>query len=457
MLIKDLEISRRIYFSFCTKNESSENALNNIFASEIVLYFLYPIISNRKVLHIKLVHSILKASIKFFRNKFIFLKVKKNISISELNNSILILAFTKYMYIDNLRQIALDLSENSNHKIIVLYDHKDNVFFQKEKQQFKHDNLNFINIQQINFKNTHKKYSQNPFNYFFNLNLINFIAACKYILYLNNIFYLNISRQIAELQNLVAIISTDTNDIRCRSIIYYSNLKKIKSIELQYGLYGKEAIEFSFFYSDYLLVWGQYFKEIFENLGVPKEKIIVAGSPRFSYKHEKIFINKNLKYKTILFAPTHKNKPSIPLIVNKMNEDFIKLVNLHPDVKFYIKLHPLDTNSFRYFDIPTNLTFLENDVDFRRYIRDCDVFISCGSTLTIDSIVNKKPTIVFDYEGWEDFTLPLKIFKNILFVKNLSDLHTKLCKVKINEYFFNQQEIIDVNTITSNKILELIK
>jgi hypothetical protein len=413
-------------------------SLINIFSSEITLYYIHPYLQNSFFKrNINILKFIFNSYLKNIKNKKYFFANFEHQKI-EKNNYNVLLCFSTYISKDSLFDLIDPLLENKNENILILYD-----IISSSKEEI----LNLIN-------NQNSRIVILPIQYFFDNQKINeYQAEITYInclfknnyprdikskkfnilinIYLKSLFKTNIGYYFSGFEifkqfNVSNILSSDTNDFRSKLIIEIAKTNHINTIEIQYGMYGNEAIEFRYFNANKIFVWGDLYKKIMINHGISSEKIFLSGPIRLEkYRKTNIDISYNSEKKIILYAPTHKKHPSIPSLVKQMNNMFIKLTNDFPNFNFFIKPHPLD-NSNDFNNLPENVTIIPQSDDIRDHITKCDIFISSGSTTTIDALFLNKSVFVFNLIGWENFIEPFEDYIDCKFIKNYKDLYNNV-------------------------------
>ena len=86
------------------------------------------------------------------------------------------------------------------------------------------------------------------------------------------------------------MLSPDISDSRIRVFNLICKNKMVPTLNIQFGLAGKEAIEWRFAQSDFYSVWGESSKKTLINHGIQKNKIFITGSA----KHD-LLIKENKK------------------------------------------------------------------------------------------------------------------------------------------------------------------
>lgn len=160
-----------------------------------------------------------------------------------------------------------------------------------------------------------------------------------------------------------------------------------------------------------IAVAGNYVKRVLIRQGIPPERIVVTGNPRFDVLNTKQF-NKgvfsselgNARTKKIITLCTEsfveyriwtkeKRKQFLFSIINAISE--------LPYVQFVIKLHPRETiNDYKEIlsGIETNSRILlYKDVDLYGLISVSDIIMTVLSTTALEAMILDKPVIIVDF------------------------------------------------------------
>jgi hypothetical protein len=233
--------------------------------------------------------------------------------------------------------------------------------------------------------------------------------------------------------------SPDVSDPRVRAFCLLARNYKVMWADVQFGIYSLESVEWNFCKSDLVFVWGQFFRDLLIQFNVKSSKIIITGSPKF----DNLIINKSnldsLKCKensvvNVLFCSmyslkSYTNISKFDSTLKLIKTDVIKHTMENPNINLIFKLHPLESDNQikKLVRRISNIIIVDGAVDIRPYIKECDVFITMGSTSTIDAILLEKPIIYANYEGlvwWDDIYLKSEISvqaKNSKCMKNILD------------------------------------
>jgi hypothetical protein len=419
------------------KSELSLNGISfwDIFSVELAHSFLPTIIEKNKKSNI--FFSYLKSSLRFYKNKmadFLFRKFN-NQELAALPNkrTLLFLGFSPRMYRDTLKPIVDLLSSKGDFNIVILYDRKRVEGGSRNTRACKYESIwdhwnpiisRGISSLRRDIDKVHINFSQNKsikkmleelvsnplkvknleiiFDEFFNSYVRGFVPRAV------------LARAILNKYKPSLVVTPDMADSRTR---VYSSLSKeldIPSLDIQYALMGNEGL-WAFFNSDLVAAWGPSSKTIMMREGVPEDKIVLTGSPRFDYQtfSSNSRLN-NLKERysehgekvIILLASTyhpksHKNYPHTKAL-NLMKLAISEAIHLNSNLVLIVKPHPHEDfeQTKKFFRNSKNIIFIDKDLDIRDYIHICDVFVSFGSTATMDALAAEKLTICPVFPDW---------------------------------------------------------
>jgi len=257
--------------------------------------------------------------------------------------------------------------------------------------------------------------------------LVNYIIYWLHFVFLHrNIFHIKAAHFYIHSLNPKIIISADMSNPLNRICSLIAKKKSVPVFEIQFGLYDETSVEWNFFISDMLAVWGIKFKELFNSVyNIPLDKILITGSPRFDYINNLVLEDKtaNLDNKVnVLFASMYTQISSYDknYNCNLIDEFKIKLVSelaKNNNVSVFIKPHPLESlNWLKKIKITESIKIIDKKEDIRKYINICEILFTFGSTSTFDAILQNK--IVFsanikDLVWWDDIFIKEKITYSI--------------------------------------------
>ena len=233
-----------------------------------------------------------------------------------------------------------------------------------------------------------------------------------YLPYLINHFAL--ARHILQNHCPEVIISPDISDPRNRLYCLLGRLLNIPTLEVQFGAYGQESLEWQFFLADRIAAWGQTSRVTLISHKVPAEKIVLTGSPRHdsmvsvsSSEVAQIRLRLGIAdgVLLVLFASTYlsvDNKIGDPSLIDSAKRSVFQAADQIDGISLVVKPHPNEKTGAtkKLASGLRNILFVDKDRDIRELIRACDVFISLGSTSTVDAIIANKLVICPSFPGW---------------------------------------------------------
>ncbi len=193
---------------------------------------------------------------------------------------------------------------------------------------------------------------------------------------------------------------------------------------------------------DYLLVWGQYFKDLYvkENIRKPEE-IYILGYP---YKICKPKLKKKKKYTVCYLGhPFEKdNKELLNLKLKTLTE--LNKICEKLNIEFFCRLHPRDNRNLLKSKAP-DIRFAPKNERLFDTIAKGDIFISFSSTSLIEAAMRGKISLqLMNYplhrDNLEKLGACTRSFQNIeqlseYLQKVIRDSHLKENKFEFNNYY----------------------
>ncbi len=180
---------------------------------------------------------------------------------------------------------------------------------------------------------------------------------------------------------------------------YQASVLKIPSISLQHGV-----SDFFWwpFVSDFCGVWGEAFADEMRQFGAPSERLAVVGYPstdgifQRAKTMEQARETNNREPVCLFLSQTHGAKYE-PEIFARYREFIVEVTKLMPRIKWKIKLHPMEDDSFYRElgkDIFDRLTFHPKDISLEDAVTDADVVSTTFSTAGLEAMIMDRPLIV---------------------------------------------------------------
>ena len=253
--------------------------------------------------------------------------------------------------------------------------------------------------------------------------------------------YISIAKYLLTVQKPSLILSCDVADPRSRAFCLLGKSHGIPIIELQFGLYANDSVEWKFLIADKLALWGENSKKLLQkNFNIESGRIEITGTPRFDYlwntSDQKLpdnyFQNEMVTdSKVILFASSYTiksyNATYSPQILHNFKERLFDIIGNSKDIYLLVKPHPLENSAAmkRMAKKYKNIIFVSPSEDIRKFIPLCKAFITLGSTSTFDAILANKLVISPNIEElvwWDDVFIKNKLSKVVDTYRELEEL-----------------------------------
>jgi hypothetical protein len=220
------------------------------------------------------------------------------------------------------------------------------------------------------FKNFHENLYSGIINHDENLLYKNLDELKRVFLYLNPDF----------------IVLLDDALPDSRAIICVSKELGIPTVEIQHGIYFSDSIINTGKYSDYLFVWGEYFKNLYVKNKIRNGKNIrILGYPH------KIRNNPKFNSSNVIYYLGDDYERYDKSIINIKKETIFNLNSLCNELgfKFVYRPHPSENVKFLKSQLP-NIRFAPDKEKLYESFDKGDIFISFNSTSLVEAALESK-------------------------------------------------------------------
>ncbi len=160
-----------------------------------------------------------------------------------------------------------------------------------------------------------------------------------------------------------------------------------------------------------IAVTGEYVKNVLIKQGVPNNRLVLTGQPRFDRLVNETFdtnlfrlilkIPKDKKIVTLCTQPFVEYKMWTPETRKQFLSFVYKSIKELPNYQFVIKLHPIDIfEDYKKVlsDIDANhKILLYKEIDLYRLISISDIVMTVNSTVALEAMIINKPVIIIDF------------------------------------------------------------
>lgn len=208
-----------------------------------------------------------------------------------------------------------------------------------------------------------------------------------------------------------AVIAADENSPLTKSILDAAKFCGIKIIGLQHGtmhdlhpayIYTENDRK-NYVMPDLTLTWGKYWEEFLIRKGnYPPNSVISVGQIRTDIIPELLKAEKQKQARPIgkiVFASQPQRDPELRY---QAAYDVFKAAKRLPKSKLIVKLHPREFDDSGYYEAIAREARCSNYVldttsDLYQLIAECDVLITCFSTVGTETVYFYKPLIILDH------------------------------------------------------------
>jgi hypothetical protein len=157
-------------------------------------------------------------------------------------------------------------------------------------------------------------------------------------------------------------------------------------------------------YAETFLIWGKAFEQHLIKLGAPRDRLRICGMPA----SDRLFRGFQTSYACkdpdrerlvcLVLSHTHERQEA-PEIYESFRQYLVEVVRLLPDVRWLIRLHPAEDDSF-YREIGLinhpQLRIQEKRGTLEQSVAEADVVCTIRSTAGLQAMMMHKPVIVMD-------------------------------------------------------------
>lgn len=223
----------------------------------------------------------------------------------------------------------------------------------------------------------------------------------------------HVQRHLVAWQPECLVLDEDATPLK-RIAVWIARQAGIPSYVIQHGA-PRVRFGFAPLAADKFLAWGESSAQQLVAWGVPRDRIVVAGSPRKNTL-QRNEVRRPVRAEIVLFAttPPRDDRPDAVEyhLTTRTHDDCLRMAFLAvaqlPGARLTIKLHPRSNDPSRIKQLIGEFPGLQCRVVKRgspdRWLRGCDVVLNCGSSAGIEAAYSGLPVIELLPAGSRDLT-----------------------------------------------------
>lgn len=207
--------------------------------------------------------------------------------------------------------------------------------------------------------------------------------------YINSILN-TIQKRLSSIRPSVVILPNDSLPIE-RAIVLSCRRLNIPTVFIQHGIYQSSCFLLDGLAADYVLVWGNYFKKMYQDLGVNPDRIFIVGYPykKTGLNQNDAIIKGSGKLKVYYLGQNYEEINSDYLEIKRTTLTHLNNFCKMNGVDFIYRPHPRDDRD--------KISFVVSGVSMTPYheslddsIRKGDIFISFNSTSLVEAAMKSR-------------------------------------------------------------------
>lgn len=195
-----------------------------------------------------------------------------------------------------------------------------------------------------------------------------------------------------------------------------------------------------------LLVWGERFKQIFLEFGVPSDRLEVCGMPSVDRlvrnKESRTLSRGGLTPLSCLILSQAHNYKSRPQLYSKFSRFLESVIALAQNTRWTIRLHPSEDGSFyreRCAGFASSLYFEPGSKELSQSLAEADVVCTLFSTAGLEAMLLEKPLVVFNLDSIVEEYAWWPVFGGGVYIASAQDMYNYLAEASKTPSFLEQR------------------
>lgn len=301
---------------------------------------------------------------------------------------------------------------------------------------------------------------------------------------------LYLSRRILEIRDYLEILEDEifkrekpdfvlvVND-RCwshRTTIELGKARQIPTLGIQDSI-SADIPQCHIISADKLAIFGNYMKEILLKKGLPEDRLVITGDPRYDFitqipdkfKRDEVYqqLNIDIQKRIIVFAAQFhgfKDEENAKLL-----RGLYHAIKQLPEIQLVVKLHPFDEHEIAdkiAQEMSVNNMIIIKDIDLYKLLNACEILMTVHSTVALEAMLLGKPVIIVNLTNKPDMVpyakegaaLRVETQEDILpqIKAVLKDSNKVRTQMALNQKKFISRYAYNIDGNASKRIVDLI-
>lgn len=205
------------------------------------------------------------------------------------------------------------------------------------------------------------------------------------------------------------ILSVPDRNWRSQAAIELGRRFNIPSLTLQAGVISDHS-RYDTIVADREAVMGESSRRLWEAHGIPREKLIVTGAPRFDAQY-RLDPNASRRVRAALSIPVNKplitfaTQPLLPAVIEQNLRCVVQAAHWFPDYHFVCKVHPRETPA-RYSKLLRRLgddkITVVQKIDLDALLQTSALVVTAFSTVALEAMLFERPVLIINLTGDPD-------------------------------------------------------
>lgn len=216
-------------------------------------------------------------------------------------------------------------------------------------------------------------------------------------------------RTIIQRQHPQIILTVPDRQWRAKAVIELGRRAGISSLTIQAAVISKHP-RYDTIFADRSAIAGDLSRRLWEEQGIPAEKLVITGAPRFDAKCH-LEPDAPERVRAALGVPLDKpiitfaTQPLFPVVIEQNVRHIVRAAEHFPDHKLVFKVHPReDPAHYRKLLAKLNAdgVLVVQKVDLNALLKASGLVVTGFSTVALEAMIFERPVLIVNLTGEPD-------------------------------------------------------